>query len=225
MLLVMALLGQLLHPDSAEARFWTWFTAHDAALFAVKTAREPVCDELAAELHRVDGHLTFEFGPVRGGKREFVISADGIREAFPAVIALARAAPPMKRWTVTRFRPPSPEVTQIKVSGIDLDARAIEFLAMPGDRTDLVIAVPGFKKTPESTYESAVYLLLDGMLGEYTVEMAIGGIQIIPMTNRPQGACGGLSPSLQKLSLCGRYRSDLRGEARSGLILRIFRPP
>ena len=68
------------------------------------------------------------------------------------------------------------------------------------------------------------YLLLDGMLGEYTVEMAIGGIQIIPMTNRPQGACGGFSRSLQKLSLCGRYRSDLRGEARSVLIWRIYRP-
>jgi len=188
MLLAMALLGQVLHPDSAEARFWKWFTAHDAALFAVQTAREPVCDELNVELHRVDTNLTFEFGPVQAGKREFVISADGITKSFPAVIALARAAPAMKRWKVTPFRPPRPEVTQVKIRGIAFDAREIEFLATPGDRTDLVVAVPGFKKTPESTYETAVHLLLDGMVGEYTVEKGIGGIEIIPTTDRPPGA-------------------------------------
>ena len=188
MLLALALLGQVLHPESAEARFWKWFTAHDAALFEVKTASEPICNELGAEMHRVDSHLTFEFGPVQSGKREFVVSADGIRESFPAVIALAKAAPPMKHWKVTPFRPPRPDVERVKVSGIVLDAKAIEFLAIPGDRTNLLIAVPGFEKTPESTYESGVYLLLDGILGEYTVETGIGGIEIIPKTNRPQGA-------------------------------------
>jgi len=188
MLLALALVGQALHPDSAEARFWKWFAAHDAPLFAVQTAREPVCDDLAGELHRVDPNLTFEFGPVRGGKREFVISAGGIAKSFPAVVALAKAAPPMKHWKVTPFRQPRPEVTQVKVRGIAFDAREIEFLAAPGDRTDLVIAVPGFKKTPDSTYETAVYLLLDGMVGEYTVETGIGGIEIVPMTNRPEGA-------------------------------------
>ena len=131
--------------------------------------------------------MTFEFGPVANGKRDFVISADGITAAFPAVLALARAAPSLSRWKVIAFRPPRPDVTQISVGGIDLDARKIEFLARPGERTDLVIAVPGYQSRPEKKLEQAVYLLLDGMVGEYAVEMRIGGIEILAEEGRPKG--------------------------------------
>ena len=47
--------------------------------------RERVFDRLEIALHKVDSHLTFEFGPKEDGRREFTISADGIREAFPNI--------------------------------------------------------------------------------------------------------------------------------------------
>ena len=75
---------------TSEGRFWNWFQAHDSALFAVKTGNEPICGELSEELHRVHPTLTFEFGPADSGRREFVLSADGIKDAFPAVLALGR---------------------------------------------------------------------------------------------------------------------------------------
>jgi hypothetical protein len=190
--LALAFITQLL-PASAsgqgvDARFWTWFQQHDSALFAVKSGSESICDELSRQLHSIHPDLTFEFGPVESGKREFVISADGIKGAFPAVLALGAAAPSLSRWTIVRFRPPRPDVTQINVAGVQLDARSTEFLAEPdADRTGLTISVPGYKPTPDKTYERAAYVLLDGMLGEYTVETAVGFVEIVAPKGRPAG--------------------------------------
>ena len=188
LVLITQLLPASLPGQGIEARFWTWFQQHDSALFAVKSGNEPVCEELSRQLHRIHPDLTFEFGPVESGKREFVISADGIKDAFPAVLALGAAAPPLSRWSIVRFRPPRPDVTQIKVAGVQLDAKSIEFLAEPdGDRTGLTISVPDYRPTPEKTYEQAAYLLLDGMLGEYTVETAVGFVEIVAPKARPSG--------------------------------------
>src|SRR5207249_5170279 len=183
LLLAFPLLGQ-----KPEARFWSWFQAHDSALFAVKTGNEPICGELSEELHRVHPALTFEFGPLESGRREFVLSADGMKDAFPAVLDLGRAAPALSRWTIIRFRPPRPDATQVSLAGVHLDARSIGFLAEPdGERTGLTVSVPGYKATPKKTYEQAAYLLLDGMLGEYAVEMGVGFIEIVPAEGRRRG--------------------------------------
>jgi hypothetical protein len=165
-----------------------WFRAHETALFEVVTAKEPVCDELSAELQKVHKDLTFEFGPVESDRREFVLSAGGIRDAFPAVMALARAAPSLSRWTIIRFRPARPDGVIVKIGGVELDARSVEFLAGPdGTRTGLTISVPGYKVTPDKVYEQAGYLLLDRMLGEYSVEMGVGFIRFIDPERRPRG--------------------------------------
>jgi len=174
--------------QTPEARFWTWFQAHESALFAVVTAREPICSELTAQLHKIQPDLTFEFGPVESGRREFILSADGIREAFPFVQSLAAAAPELPRWTIVRFRPARPHLTTVRLGELELDARSIEFLAeQDGDKANLTISVPGYKVTPQKAYEQAVFLLLDRMLSEYSVEMGIGDIDIIPRERRPKG--------------------------------------
>lgn len=61
-------------------------------------------DEAASARENVYPDLTFEFGP-RAEKTEFVISAAGIKDEFPVVLALARAAPPLARWQISQFRP------------------------------------------------------------------------------------------------------------------------
>ena len=180
----MSLFGQ-----TPESRFWTWFQRHVDALFMVKTGDESICDELAKELDRIDPRLTFEFGSVEAGKREFIITAEGDKDAFPAVIALGQAAPRLTRWTIIKFRPSRPDFTQVTFANVTVDARTVEFVAEPdGDKTGLVISVPGLKATNDKAYERAVYILLDGMLGEYAVETRVGFIDIIAAEGRPPGA-------------------------------------
>ena len=179
----MSLFGQ-----TPESRFWSWFQQHEETLFAVRTGDEAICDELASELDRIDAGLTFEFGPVEAGKREFIITAEGAREAFPSVIALGRAAPRLTRWTIIQFRPPRPSFSQVTFADVTVDARTVEFLAEPdGEKTGLVISVPGLKTRNDKAHERATYILLDGILGEYAVEMSVGFIDIIPAQGRPAG--------------------------------------
>jgi hypothetical protein len=78
---------------SPESDFWRWFQKNENALFDFERDQERTFDRLAAEMQKVDPSLTFEFGPKDDGRREFVISADGIVEAFPKVESLYAAAP------------------------------------------------------------------------------------------------------------------------------------
>jgi hypothetical protein len=175
--------------QSSEARFWLWFQAHDAALFFVVTGKEPVCAKLKSELRRIQPDLTFEFGPVESGRREFVLSANGIREAFPAVISLAAAAPVLTRWTIIRFRPARPQFTKVRFGGLELDAGSVLFAVAyrNGDRANLVISVPGYRATPRKVYEQAVFLLLDRMVGEYAAGTGIGTVFVTAPEHRPLG--------------------------------------
>jgi len=88
-----------------ETNFWNWFTANESRLFTFESDQERVFDDLSKELRRVNPDLAFEFGPVKNGKREFVISAGGIRSAFPTVEAPYGAAPPLQRWVSVKYRP------------------------------------------------------------------------------------------------------------------------
>ena len=77
-----------------ERVFWEWFQTNENALFDFEKDRERTFDRIAAEMHKLNSNLTFEFGPKEDGRREFTISADGIRSAFPLLSGAAGEAVP-----------------------------------------------------------------------------------------------------------------------------------
>jgi hypothetical protein len=84
----------------SQLTFWQWFDAHQDELFDFEVDQERIFNDLSEQLIQVHPQLTFEFGP-KADWREFVISAGGIREAFPAVSSLVAAAPKLDRWRIT----------------------------------------------------------------------------------------------------------------------------
>ena len=91
--------------DTKEQAFWKWFEKNQEDLFHFEKNREAVFDRLAKALKKVHDDLTFEFSPVReNGTREFVISAGGIKTAFPSVEALHASAPKLPKWTILKYR-------------------------------------------------------------------------------------------------------------------------
>jgi hypothetical protein len=112
---------------SSESNFCSWFTANESRLFKFELDQGRVFDDLSNELKRVNGDLTFEFGPVKDGKREFVISAGGIRSAFPAVEALYGAAPPPQRWVWVKYRPRREKITFGQIGYLFLDEALGEY--------------------------------------------------------------------------------------------------
>jgi hypothetical protein len=176
-----------------EEHFWAWFQKNSVRLFAFESDRG-VLDELSAALHRVERGLTFELGPPRDGKREFIVSADGIRDRFDAVRKLVAAAPALDQWTVIPFRPPK-DIDQIaitfgqqRLAADDLWIRA----ERDGDRVGLNIFVRRLTEENREMLSGAVLLLLDSALGEYAVETQVGFIEIHPLPAQP--AATGLQP-------------------------------
>ena len=180
---LLAFFGSGVPADAAsrEELFWAWFDRHQDAYFALdpsdRAATEKLFNELTGRLQAVDENLTFEFGPQKDGKRELVISADGMRSSFPAVLSLAAAAPRLPRWKITAFRPRRYPVLAIEIGGAALDPRRISVrMEADGPKIDLTIYLAGYTEPERSKVAQGVYLLLDEALGEYDVETKVGAI-------------------------------------------------
>ncbi len=161
-----------------EREFWDWFQDNESRLFEFEPEQNRVFGELAAALRRVHPDLVFEFGPVIDGVREFVVSAGGIRTAFPAVEKLSAAAPALSRWRITKFRPRRAVSGHLEFAGVRVDAGDVWVTCRPdGERWGLTIHLPGYERTPDHRYEQIGYLWLDQALGEYDVETRISVIK------------------------------------------------
>lgn len=184
---------RLLKRGTPGARFWKWFVANSERLFYFEREQERIFDELQTQLHRVAVGLTFEIGQIDHGKREFVVSADGIPELFPHVEKLVAAAPPLTQWQVTAFRRPMPIGFVIKMEGLQLGPDDIWFMAEPdGDLTGLVLYIRDLDATNDAILGNAAYILLDTALGEYAVETLVGFVERRPLPADP--AASGLRP-------------------------------
>ena len=72
--------------DTPENKFWNWFINNQDMLFNFEKDTETVFEKLSFQMNKVNSDLTFEFGPIQAsGKREFVISAGGIKSAFSSL--------------------------------------------------------------------------------------------------------------------------------------------
>jgi hypothetical protein len=184
LLVLLSFLGSCAHA-SAQDEFWEWFQLNEPRLYASESDREVIFDELAAKMHAINPDLTFEFGPVAvDGRREFVISAGGIRSAFPAVEALYAKAPALKRWTWVKFRPRRLPLSDIAFGGKTVHAADVRYLmAKDGDKVGLMLFLDGYNEAEKGTLGQIGYLLLDEALGEYDMETKVGFIEFQPRTS------------------------------------------
>jgi hypothetical protein len=164
--------------EIAIREFWRVFLRTEEAMFG----GDSHAPELREHIERVHPDLEFDIGPLEGGKREIVISAGGIRDAFPAVEALARGAPPLVRWSVVRYRQRQPVRGTVTFQGLALSPEDIRFeLSAGGPGEGIVLYMPGYARAEHSRYLALALLMLDTLLGEYDVEMKLGNIVIEPL--------------------------------------------
>jgi hypothetical protein len=201
---------------TAQEKFWNWFVQHEAELFSFEADRESdrerIFDELAGALHDLDPNLTFEFGP-KGTKREFVISAGGIKSAFSAVISLVNDTPHLDRWQVTAFRPRRSVCNVVQFRGKRINPKDVQFTLLDnGKMAGIYLFIAGFREE-DSDLKQIGYLLLDEALGEYDVEMRLGFIKMLPPETQTSGE---RSPLIKLPELFDRLVSRLEG--RSGTV-------
>jgi hypothetical protein len=181
-LTLFAVLGFSCAPQKGpqEKSFWIWFQSNQEALLKVKSGREEICNELTRQMKGLNPNLVYEFGPVGNDRREFTISADGIKESFPAVEALYAAAPVLPKWKILKFRQRrEPVGISLRGTSVEADSVAVAVKKV-GEKADVIVYIPGAPENDRDIYGSIAFLMLDQTLGEYDVETLIGEVQIMP---------------------------------------------
>jgi hypothetical protein len=174
--------GLLPLEPTAMHSFWIWFRGIAVPLQALEADDDPLLTTLAGRLAALHPDLTFELGPPGEETREFVISAGGSREAFPAVTALAAAAPHLPLWRVVPFRPRRVSPTRVSVLGLTLSPADVRFELRPEPGgTGIVLYIPGYERNDHARYVAAAFALLDTALGEVDVETKLGSVELRPL--------------------------------------------
>ncbi|EFM08809.1 hypothetical protein PaecuDRAFT_4274 [Paenibacillus curdlanolyticus YK9] len=160
------------------AAFWRWVSEHEDKIYNYD--RDPDNEatriQLSSKLESFDPDLTFMIGPLREGKRDFIISADGILTAFPYVKRIVEKASGVDKLNVIAFRPRT-EITEVKYRNITLKSEQVYFRweEEEGGKIGIETFVSGVNEMNDDI-ESALFLLMDNAIGEYEVETRVGGI-------------------------------------------------
>ncbi|WP_253679565.1 hypothetical protein [Treponema sp. OMZ 788] len=164
-----------------EEKFWSWFCKKSQLIYNYEVSQEEIFDELQIQLHKINPDLTFEISSVKNGKREFIISADGILDAFPAVEKLYSLKPELSEWTFIEFRPRRKIENSIKIGDKELHPNDVRFMFINDEdksKVGIVLFCNGYTENEYDIYSRIGFLFLDECLGEYDVEKFIGTIII-----------------------------------------------
>ena len=177
------MIKNLFNNSAAVTAFWTWFLEHEPFYYHLELYdTDDLFEKLCYELHKIDENLTFEFTSILPNrKREFTISADGIRASFPAVLGLIKAAPKLDHWDIVAFRQPAPIPICIKIEDIALSYTDIMFQYYIHNR-ELALTLFIKDLVPNNQiYEVATCILLDALLGEYDAVTKIRYVDLQPL--------------------------------------------
>jgi len=165
---------------SKEEEFWDWFLKNEAALYYGtddELEREKIFDGLSKRIKSIDDNLVFAFTPVKEGQlKEFVISADGIKESFPQVINLVKSAPTHPNWKFLSFRQPNTgDDLSLAMGDFEIGYNDIYYrYAEQDSKLHLELNIRDFEDS--EFQQNAIYILLDSLIGEFDVVMEIDSI-------------------------------------------------
>lgn len=161
-----------------SSNFWKWFEKNSELLFNMGNGDEHMFDVIADKLRKVSPYMCFEFGPVEKGKREFVISADGVFAGAQAVIDLVASAPKLDKWTITAFRQRM-DIGYIQMNGKKLHVNDIKYSYTFSDdnRVNLKLYIKGYGANRADELMGATAVLMDSVIGEYDAMTKIGAVE------------------------------------------------
>lgn len=159
--------------------FWNWFEQHQLSYFELnENEQEQLFDALSNKLRSLDDNLTFEFSGIKeNGKREFVLSANGMRKSFPLVFQLHETAPAFPNWEIIALKPrfESPKDMRLGINGKDFGVEDI-FFDWQKIGAEFSIQVHLRADVPQDMLLQIGFIFLDLVLGEYDVATKLGNI-------------------------------------------------
>lgn len=199
----------LFNTETKEEKFWNWFSKHQKMYFnEVENLklREKIFDDLSTELSKVHPDLVYEFSPIHeNGIREFTISADGIKEVFPYVEKLIDKAPKFENWKFNAFRQRIPgDEFEIQYGNLKIAYSDIYFRYVDGDYGKIGIELNVRDFNDSGQIKNAIYILLDGLIGEYDITI---GIDWIEWVNLDDSSIENLNPIIDLKTLIDKKKN------------------
>lgn len=161
--------------------FWQWFEQNQKELFEYEENEEAMYYQLNQKLTAIHPDLSFEFGRVDfDGKREFTISASGIKDAIPAVEAVYDQAPNLEKWEFIKYKQPQ-DLTDLEITygnQIIYPEDVYYNLFEDDGKTGIVLYFSDYDPDYKQDFINLSFILLDAALGEYTVMTEIGFVDV-----------------------------------------------
>ena len=195
--------------ESEEQKFWKWFQTNESNIFQFENNQETILDEISEHLYKYKEGVVFEISQEHSGKREFIISADGLKELFSAVEALKAAAPKLERWSIVAFRPRMNDYAKSKLhyAGKEFDPTEMWIYHRFQDgHFDLIVYHPSYTDEERDAYVSGVYILLDMALGEFDVVTGVRYIDHQRLPDNPKNE--GLMPFSDLRKIFDGYKGN-----------------
>lgn len=164
--------------------FWDYFKENEDKIYNFdklsKDEQQEIWRQLHIRLSVINEALGVEMSAVpTNGKKELIITANGLTDLFPAVRKLAADAPKMDKWIVKPFKQRMKKVGIKMSNGINMSSDDLYFKIDSKENKKLNISVymNGYEKIPSNRRREILYQLLDGILGEEDVETYLGAIE------------------------------------------------
>ena len=165
-----------------KKEFWRWLASHRREIHdEINGPGAPVnhhwsIDELGRRLKEVDADLVHEIGMADPSTIELILSADGIKATFPAVIELVNSAPVLDGFKITAFRPRCGDGFQLQVAGQTITDQLLTYrLISESDTLGIELFIDC--DLDEKLQGMVGFLSLDQRLGEYDVATGLKWIE------------------------------------------------
>lgn len=182
--------------------FWNWFQDNNQTIKNLINETPKTQKHLYFWLKKHLGYYCKEldfliiFPKKEKEKAELIITANGNPNFFSQVTELIKKAPALRHWKFTAFIQPTDSIDKI-IEGLDepyvfqeitIKTSEIKFLPLNYDeqtkKLDITVYLKNFKLYCNTkTWEQAIYIIIQDLLGEKSVYQNINFVQLAQMPN------------------------------------------
>ena len=183
--------------------FWSYFQKHQYAFQMLKEIEPDKRSELLNELNRLINNFHPKIGfifKMKDGAFEFIITAYGNPYLFKSVELLVKYAPKVEKWTFTPFIQPFANLEKYKSGtdkpfeyhGISLKISDMKFQTTLTENNPLLISIEVYitnliLHNYNDHLTSAVFIILEHLLGEKSFANEIHSVKITQLTAENHG--------------------------------------
>ena len=184
--------------NTCITEFWSYFQKNQYAFQMLKEIEPDKRSELLNELNRLINNFHPKIGfifKMNNNAFEFIITAYGNPYIFKSVELLVKYAPTIEKWTFTPFIQPIANLDQYKTGtdkpfeykGISLKISDMKFQTTLTENNPLLISIEVYitnliLHNYNDYLTSAVYIILEHLLGEKSFANEIHSVKITQLT-------------------------------------------